>query len=502
MIILATSKDDKGKQLELLTKHLLRDIGYRKCTTNVMANGAEIDVRGELRLPGLGDERTQRLICECKAHKAVMDMTQWCKFLGKVFHQELCEQTEVAGCFISLSGVNGHVQGNFDELHRHRKSIMLVHGDDLLDIARKSIPLISLGEVSKRTASITHRTPSRFETAYHNGDLYWVVVFSEGEFTLLDANGKTLTTGLSEQLAPMVESELDVASYIDLEKEAIANQRRELGRVLVVATLFNSGGTVESVDSFPQNEDFSSLELQDAAQGLIDEGHLVVDEAGRCVVPFVSTPFGQTVSIELYRTLFGTTFPTVVLSSEFYQQNINRGMLKAILDVQGHLVLPDEDIDEILNLLKLSPTALAQSLFPMQMIVTGREQYDKNEQVDRFHQDYFKQVSLEALKRDFRNPALAEFFHDKNGFKELAATTKIVLKDMERIVSEAQFTERIGIGRAVESLGGGLVHVAMLADAPQPWDVQRDGNTEHTAETPATTGEAESPNNETKLNGE
>ena len=91
MIILAATPNEKGSQLEALTQRLLRHRGYENCTTNVMANGAEIDVRGELPLRGLGADRRQKLICECKAHKAVVDMTQWCKFLGKVFHQEVCE---------------------------------------------------------------------------------------------------------------------------------------------------------------------------------------------------------------------------------------------------------------------------------------------------------------------------------------------------------------------------------------------------------------------------
>ncbi len=77
-----------------------------------------------------------------------MDMTQWCKFLGKVFHQETCTQAEVAGCFISLSGVNGYVQGNYDELRRHRASITLLHGDDLLSLVREIIPFITLQEIN------------------------------------------------------------------------------------------------------------------------------------------------------------------------------------------------------------------------------------------------------------------------------------------------------------------------------------------------------------------
>ena len=470
MIILAETPNDKGAQLEALTQRLLRHCGYENCTTNVMANGAEIDVRGELPLPSLGQTRRYKLICECKAHKAVMDMTQWCKFLGKVYHQEVCGESEVAGCFISLSGVNGHVQGNFDELRCHRTSISLLHGDDLMKRIEKIIPFVSLSEVSRRTSAMTDRTASRFEIAYHDGTLYWVVVFSGGEFTMFTADGSPVESGIAEQLAPMAESELDVSSYIDIKKELQARQRATFARTLVVATLFECDGRIKGIDSFGQIDDFSPLELQEAAQGLCDEGHLIIDGDDSCAIPLTSTEGGDHISPELYRILFGSALPNRVLSTDFYQRHITRAMLKDICKIQGELPLRDEDAEEIISLLRLSPSALAQSLTPMQMIVTGRESDVRNESCDNFHRDYFRQVALESLKRDFRNPALAKFFHEKMGLRELETATRLVLKSEVKIEAEAEFTERIAIGRAADSLGGGLIHIAVLKGFPQPWE--------------------------------
>ena len=473
MIILADSPNSKGAQLEALTLRLLRHRSYENCTTNVMTNGAEIDVRGELPLAGLGHTRRQQLICECKAHKAVIDMTQWCKFLGKVFHQETVTEAEVAGCFISLSGVNGHVQGHYDEFRRHSDRISLLHGDELLQHIAEIIPFVSLQDIGRRVASMTPRTVSRFEPAYHNGAIFWIVMFSAGEFSIFAANGQTINEEIAIQLAPMIESELDVSTYIDIQAEVQAQQRVQMARTLVVATMFNANGSIDSLESIPQIEDFSQEELVDAAQQLINEGHLILGDDGRCIVPVTPTAQGDLISLDLYRVLVRTAFPTRVLEADFYQRHINRALLDEVCTVQCGLPLRDADVEELIELLRLSPSALAQTLYPMQMIVTARQHDPAHQDVDRFHQDYFRQAALQAFKRDFQNRALAEFYHDNRGLKELETTTVLVLKSGSTILSRAEFTERVGIGRAAESLGGGVVHVAMLPDAPQPWEIQQ-----------------------------
>lgn len=473
MIVLADNPNSKGEQLESLTLRLLQHRNYRNCTTNVMANGAEIDVRGELPVAGLGPARTQQLICECKAHKAVMDMTHWCKFLGKVFHQTICTEAEVAGCFISLSGVTGPVQGNFDELRRHRSSITLLHGDDLLSLVCETIPFCSLQDINHRVQLMTPRVASRFEPAYHAGAIYWIIVFSGGEFTIFAANGSPVDDDVATSLSPMIEAELDVSSFVDVRAEFEAQQRAQLARTLVVATLFNGNGSVQSLDRFEQIQDFSPEELRESAQQLIVEGHLYLGDDGRCYVPVESTSNGDRISVELYRILFSTAFPTRILDADFYQRHINQALLSEICGIQSGLPVAESDKSELIQLLQLSPSALAQALTPMQMIVTAREHDQINKHVDRFHQDYFHQAALEALKRDFRNSALAEFFHESKGLRELETTTTLKLKSEAGVEKEAGFTERVAIGRAAESLGGRLVHVAMLADAPQPWEIRK-----------------------------
>jgi hypothetical protein len=475
MIILADTPNSKGSQLESLTLRILQHRRYRNCTANVMANGAEIDVRGELEVAGLGTPRTQQLICECKAHKAVMDMTQWCKFLGKVFHQETCVRAEVAGCFISLSGVNGYVQGSYDELHRNRNSITLLHGDDLLSLVREIIPFITLQEINGRIRAMTPRTASRFEPAYHEGAIYWIVAFSGGDFTVFTANGSPVVGEEATRLTPMVMAELDVSCFVDIGAEVQAKRRTASARSFVVVSIFDANGRIQGLNNFQQVDDFSPQELRDAAQQLIDEGLLRLESDGTCCIPVVNTPNGDSISAELYRTIFGADFPARVLNANFYRRHVNRALLDQICNIQHGMPIAEAEVEEVLQLLQFSPQALAQSLTPMQMIVTAREQDLPDPRLDQFHQDYFRQAAFGALKRDFRNPALAEFYHDIHALREIETTTHLTLKTAERVLKEAEFTERLAIGRADESLGVRFVHVAMLAGAPQPWEIPPPG---------------------------
>jgi hypothetical protein len=84
MIVLGTNSDDKGTQLENLTRTLLEKRGYRNvCRSWIGAGGDEIDVQGEFQMPTLGQGKVFRLICECKAYKATVSLPDWLKFCGK-----------------------------------------------------------------------------------------------------------------------------------------------------------------------------------------------------------------------------------------------------------------------------------------------------------------------------------------------------------------------------------------------------------------------------------
>ena len=117
LLILGETNHDRGIQLESLTISLLQSIGYSNVTDRVRgAGGDEVDVKANREVPDLGGVRVDKVICECKAIRKSVDMTDWLKFLGKVLVEQSAEHNRVSGFFIALSGINGTVQGSYEAL--------------------------------------------------------------------------------------------------------------------------------------------------------------------------------------------------------------------------------------------------------------------------------------------------------------------------------------------------------------------------------------------------
>ena len=157
LIVLGKTNDDKGTQLEQLTKSLLERLGYKEIVLNdIGPGGQEIDLRAEILIPSLQGEQQRRVICECKAHRTPIGLTDWLKFIGKVHVEEIRLQREITGCFIALSGVNGSVAGSFDELRQHRQSIELITGEHLVGLLQKVFDFAPLDVVTENYRSSLH----------------------------------------------------------------------------------------------------------------------------------------------------------------------------------------------------------------------------------------------------------------------------------------------------------------------------------------------------------
>jgi hypothetical protein len=113
LYILGKTNDDRGTQLEILTRELLESLGYKRLKMNVANDAGEVDVEGEFVTPLPVEPKRTKVIAECKARKEPITMSDWLKFLGKVFIARASGE-DVAGCLVALSGVNGNVTGSHD----------------------------------------------------------------------------------------------------------------------------------------------------------------------------------------------------------------------------------------------------------------------------------------------------------------------------------------------------------------------------------------------------
>ena len=106
LIVLGHSSDDKGTQLETLTASILSSLKYTDIIMNVVGKGGnELDVVAKYSTPHISGDLIHPVVCECKAYKSKVDITDWLKFLGKFYTARL-EDSKAMGIMIALSGAN------------------------------------------------------------------------------------------------------------------------------------------------------------------------------------------------------------------------------------------------------------------------------------------------------------------------------------------------------------------------------------------------------------
>ncbi len=481
MLVLGKNPNEKGEQLETLTLDLLKSLTYVNCTTNIMTGGAEIDVKGQLPLPGPAGTRFQSLICECKAHRTVVDMTQWNKFLGKIFFQEASENQEVGGCFIALSGVNGHVQGNYDELCQHRHTVSLLQGDAILSAIARICPLSLPQQFSDSVRCLTQRVVMRYEAAYYNKTIYWVVIFDHSDFTILSGVGTPLDRAVAEPLVPMVQGELEAQNYIDLQVEALAQRRAAMAKAIVLGTLFEQDGSVPTIEvltdlavnsTMDANVDALSVaEASRAASVLIQDSLVATEESsGRCFIPTTEQDGVSLVAPEVYRILLSGGCRVSVLGCRYYDEHINSALLREICKIQANLPLEESHRDKAIQLLRWSPMALLRAVQPMPLLTQKGVDRTVPSPIDKFHVDYFFRTLFDSFRNEFGESALNRYYYEIRQLRELEICSQIKVKSEAAVALQDEVCERYRIAPADKSFGGGLVTVLLVNSAPQPWE--------------------------------
>lgn len=245
MIGLGANADDAGKQLERLTRSILENLGYSNLAVNVVTSGGqEIDVTADYTIPVPGKPQTRRLIAECKAYQNPVAMIDWLKFLGKVFVEETRLNQEITGLFVALSGVNGNVQGNYDEIRQHRSNISLLTGEELLAELQSAYHLAPRPQIIERLHSLTARQYLHVEPAYYNQAVYWIFTFPDSEYAILRGSGELPSEAEITMLSPLIENRLSVTSYVDLSAEAQAQEQLCQIKKAVVAKIAAVGGAL------------------------------------------------------------------------------------------------------------------------------------------------------------------------------------------------------------------------------------------------------------------
>lgn len=142
------------------------------------------------------------VICECKAHDKAIVMTDWLKFIGKLYIEKLKNEHTI-GLMIALSGANGNVVGSYNDI-KDKGFIQLIANDDLIVLLAKKYSLSELSSIEEYVNKFTDRILTEICLAYYNKLIYWIVVFAEGEYTVISHNYQAITKEQTELLLPLI----------------------------------------------------------------------------------------------------------------------------------------------------------------------------------------------------------------------------------------------------------------------------------------------------------
>jgi hypothetical protein len=402
-------------------------------------------------------------------------MPDWLKFLGKIFVEQTKGGPQTAGTFIALSGVNGNVSGNYADIKIRRADIMLVTGTELRSTVQEMFDAANLDRVTEVVRRSTSRSVRHLEEAYYDGRVYWVAAFKDDAFTILGGDGSPLGTEDIDRLVPMVAGALDVAQYIDLEKEATALARRRLVAKAVLAGLLRDAGVLASEDLFNTVADAGRQDIELATADLAEATWIAEnrDDTGANRLALDRAP--ATIA-EMYRFLLAGKVPhdvVVLFGSPAHAGLVRDVLLPAAIETQN-VILDAEQYSDAARILQWSPSAVAWALTPdswMEHSQPTDELGRQAEQLQRTRAAYFQRRLYSHLQADFRHTATRGLFLREHGIERIETTQHIVVYGKGGVELDRQLNERMRLGVLEDGLvgpdGSDVVNLIELEPLPE-----------------------------------
>lgn len=424
LFVYGKTPDDKGHQLEKLMAAILNNMGYEKITLNERgAGGNEIDVTATKKEP-IGEDTT--LICECKAYKSLVDMTDWLKFVGKVYlaHRK---DSRAQGLMVALSGATGFVIGNYNEI-KSDKFVTLFKNDDIYELVTRIHPMRPEIDVKKIIGQYTRKNVVSVNIIYYDNTFYWLICFPGGQYTILKDDFSSVEEEQLEGFKEMVESETESRIFLNITEEYEAYLRRSLVRSLILSYTLDNKHTIKEIVDWI-NATKSDVEVTEAevSEGVDNIPFLVKTDDGAVSV----IPKREIDIIELYRFILKDTVTTRILRTKFYKRNINKTLLKKISKVQGGIKIPEESIEDCLFLFKHSPSALAYAISPDEAILRLRSNGKTfSERINKGHTEWFLDNVMRGFIKDYNTQELHEYYLDIEKISSIEIHTNLkIFKD-------------------------------------------------------------------------
>jgi hypothetical protein len=475
--IVGATAEDKGRQLETITREILESLGYQRLQLNVESEAGEVDVQGVHITPAAVDPIEVRVIAECKAHKNPLNLPDWLKFLGKV-HIARQAEPNAYGCLIALSGVNGHVLGSYSAVRGHVRLVDSSHLIEYLARAHHLAPQSKLVEYLNSSG----RTYLGISLVYYNRHVYWLVGF-DGAYTLLAAD---VTKPNDDQLAtirPLVEAQTDVGTnYVDLAGEEKLAEAHRFAVKCILGSAMRSGGSTTAAEIMQRinddhlNEFAPEAVVTEKLAELVEQNHLTRNGDMYTLDPRFDNDVPA--RAELFLKMGYKTMSTWPIGREWWLNHIDAALLDhACAVAQRGLELTDEQKTNALKLMKISPSALMYSLRPDGMITTHRPEgkaplAELTPEMLELDRSQFMRSLASYFLLDWKLEALAETFFDVQRIEKVERVSSLLVTDRENnVVVDVTVDENTQIGEWHERDAQGkrrFIHMLTFRKPPRP----------------------------------
>jgi hypothetical protein len=424
--VYGTNKDDKGKQLEILTASFLESLGYTTTRNVIGSGGNEIDVVASKKECIGGDSK---MICECKAHNSLITINDWLKFIGKIYlaHRK---DTRTQGLMIALSGANGNVIGSYEEI-KEDNYITLITNEDIYGYIEKIHPMFTKSQLVGVINQYARKDIMDINIIYYDKGYYWLIFFAKGEYTILKDDLANIEDWLLKPFKKMVESQTEARLYIDIKEANAAKNRCSLIRSLILSYILDTPHNIQEILDWinltKQDLKVTKIEIDEALSKIpflesLDNGMVKVK---------VSEKFNP---IEFYRSILQDTISKKILTTKFYKGHIDRSLLNEILKIQCNIQIPTTYINECLFILKYSPSALSYAIYPDKDLTRYRNSQNAiYPNLEKAHTEWFLDNLMRKFIIDYNSGVLNEYYLDVEKITSIEISTKLkIIKEGEK----------------------------------------------------------------------
>ena len=382
-------------------------------------------------------------------------MTDWLKFIGKLYIERKT-RPQTIGLMLALSGANGNVVGSYKKDFADDISVQLIANDDLIKLLHELYVLPQIKTVKESIKKYISTDISEVNLVYYNNKIWWLIEFANQKFTLCHKDGKPATKVDSQVILELLPAviEYQVNDFIDL--DLVLKTNSLIGEIEKWAL---------TIVVQEQKCDFENLYLGITCRLKTESiEKFYINEAIKWN-PFMEMNgnyiyLKENINmIEFYRYIFRTKKVTLdLIVSDFYQKHIDKSLLQNIWAIQNGYKVEENQEEDVIKLLKMSPLALNSVLFP-NPILQGYEKTKGDMDMCRMHHSYMMNFLTNCFMLDVQNPSLVDIYYNYFNIKVLRINNNISVEFKDGTSLNVDSTKNL----AIMKLGGNICGV-MLKD--------------------------------------